>query len=101
MTDILEIFPAFGHHMITGWLKTAGYHVPRDRVAASFLNVHGSSGAFGDCSIHWKVYRVAGANSLWHHDGQHGKSLCAFSHHSCLLTPLRAYTLQDCNTLLH
>jgi hypothetical protein len=41
--------------MITGRLKTAGYHVPRDQVAASFLWVHGSSGTFGDHSIHRKV----------------------------------------------
>ena len=72
MTNILEIFPSFGRRMITGRLKTAGYHVPRARVTASFLRVHGSSGAFGDRSIHRKAYKVAGANSLWHHDGQHG-----------------------------
>lgn len=73
ITDILEVFPAFGRRMITGRLKTAGHHVPRERIAASFLRVHGSPGVFGDRSIHRKVYKVTGANSLAHHDGQHGK----------------------------
>jgi hypothetical protein len=72
INDILEIFPAFARRMIAGCLKASGYHVPRERIAASFLRVHGSSGVFGDRSIHRKVYKVAGANSLWHHDGQHG-----------------------------
>jgi hypothetical protein len=73
VTSILEVFPRFGRRMLTGRLKDAGHHVPRDRLAASYLRVHGSPGAFGDRTIHRKVYRVAGANSLWHHDGQHGK----------------------------
>ena len=72
INDIFEIFPAFGWRMIAGRLKASGYYVPRERIAASFLRVHGSSGVFGDRSIHHKVYKVAGANSLWHHDGQHG-----------------------------
>lgn len=74
ITEILEVFPAFGRRMITGRLKAAGHHVPRERIAASFIRVHGSPGIFGDRSIHRKIYKVAGANSLAHHDGQHGES---------------------------
>jgi hypothetical protein len=73
VTSILEIFPRFGRRMLTGRLKDSGHHVPRDRLTASYLRVHGSPGSFGDRSIHRKVYHVAGANSLWHHDGQHGE----------------------------
>jgi hypothetical protein len=72
IASILEIFPNFGRRILSGHLKAAGHHVPRDRIAGSYLRVHGSPGVFGDHSIHRKVYRVAGANSLAHHDGQHG-----------------------------
>jgi hypothetical protein len=72
MTSILEIFPDFGRRMLMGRLKADGHHVPRARVTASYLRVHGSPGRFGVRFIHRRPYRVAGANSLWHHDGQHG-----------------------------
>jgi hypothetical protein len=58
--------------MLSGHLKAAGHHVPCDLIVGSYLCVHRSPGVFGDHSIHQKVYRVAGANSLSHHDGQHG-----------------------------
>jgi len=57
-----------------GCLKGSGHHVPRECIAESFLRVHGTPGGFGQHTIHHKVYKVAGANSLWHHDGQHGQS---------------------------
>ncbi|KAF7345496.1 hypothetical protein MVEN_01568100 [Mycena venus] len=72
LTSILEVFPDFGRRMLMGRLKSAGHHVPRDRITASYLRVHGTPGRFGVRSIHRKPYKVAGANSLWHHDGQHG-----------------------------
>lgn len=72
--DILEVFPLFGRSMLSGRLKAAGHNVPRDRIAASYLRVHGTPGQFGRRTIHRRAYAVAGANSLWHHDGQHGTS---------------------------
>jgi hypothetical protein len=69
---ILEVFPSFGRRMLMGRLKDAGHNVPRSRLTASYLRVHGAPGIFGDRSIHRRVYNVAGANSLAHHDGQHG-----------------------------
>jgi hypothetical protein len=78
----LETFPNFGRRMLKGQLRTLGHRVPRERIAASYLRVHGSPGSFGVRFIHRTPYTVAGANSLWHHDGQHGSlSLC--------FTPLR------------
>jgi hypothetical protein len=74
LTSILEVFPDFGRRMLIGRLKAGGHHVPRERITASYLRVHGSPGRFGDRSIHRRPYNVAGANSLWHHDGQHGSS---------------------------
>ena len=59
--------------MIFGRLKAAGHHVPVERIAASYLRVRGTPGSFSGRTIHRRVYKVAGANSLWHHDGQHGK----------------------------
>ncbi|KAF7364508.1 hypothetical protein MVEN_00319500 [Mycena venus] len=58
--------------LLTSILESAGHHVPRDRITASYLRIHGTPGRFGVHSIHRKPYKVAGANSLWHHDGQHG-----------------------------
>ncbi|KAK6991956.1 hypothetical protein R3P38DRAFT_3437757 [Favolaschia claudopus] len=69
--EILEIFPAFGRNMIAGRLQASGHQVTRQRIVDSYLRVHGAPGEFGDRSIHRKAYKVAGANSLWHHDGQH------------------------------
>ena len=72
---VLQVFPSFGRRLLAGRLQAAGHHVPRVRLAASYLRVHGPSGLFGLRTIQRREYNVAGANSLWHHDGQHGKSL--------------------------
>ncbi|KAJ6465464.1 hypothetical protein C8R45DRAFT_496141 [Mycena sanguinolenta] len=72
LTSILEVFPYFGRRMLMGRLKAAGHHVPRERITASYLCVHGAPGRFSERTIHRRSYVVAGANSLWHHDGQHG-----------------------------
>lgn len=74
LADLLQTFPKFGRRMIAGWLQARGHRVPRVRITASYARVHGAPGVFGDRIIHRKVYNVAGANSLWHHDGQHGES---------------------------
>jgi hypothetical protein len=84
--EILEIFPAFGRSMIDGRLKASGHEVTRERIIASYLRVHGAPGSFGDRSIHRKAYKVAGANSLCHHDGQHGDVPFNLSHADRSLT---------------
>ncbi|KAK7020023.1 hypothetical protein R3P38DRAFT_3318934 [Favolaschia claudopus] len=45
LTSILEVFPDFGRRMLIGRLK--GHHVPRSRIAESYLRVHGAPGRFG------------------------------------------------------
>lgn len=70
--EILTSFPDFGRKLIEGRLRTSGHRVPRDRVVASYARVHGPGAIFGDCTIHRQKYNVRGANSVWHHDGQHG-----------------------------
>lgn len=70
---ILDIFPTFGRRMIDGYLRNSGHRVPRERVRNSYMRVHGAPPTFNNRPIQRRVYRVAGPNSLSHHDGQHGK----------------------------
>lgn len=69
----LQDFPNLGRSMIKGVLKSAGHDVPTKRIVASYIRVHGTGGRFGRRAIHRREYKVPGANSLWHHDGQHGE----------------------------
>jgi hypothetical protein len=75
MRHILDIFPSFGRRMITGHLRHLGHNVPRERVRASYERVMGAPASLISRSITRRVYRVAGPNALWHHDGQHGTFL--------------------------
>ena len=100
VADILEIFPSFDQQMLSGRLKASGHYVPRDKIAASYLHVHGSFGIFGTWTIHWKVYKVAGANSLAHH-GQHGVHLLSNLCLSLTSHFYRTYMFQNCHTLLY
>lgn len=73
MLDILNAFPSFGRRMIDGHLHYLGQHLPRRRIQESYARVNGPPvAAFGLRRIQRRVYRVAGFNSLQHHDGQHG-----------------------------
>lgn len=74
---ILEVFPTFGRRLLDGHLRYLGHHVPRERLRESYSRVHGPpSSTFGPRRIERRVYSVAGPNSLWHHDGQHGALHC-------------------------
>lgn len=76
IAEIVQRFPNFGRCMIDGHLKHLGHRVPCSRVQAAYLRVHGPPAAsFGRTQIERQVYLVPGPNSLWHHDGQHGKLL--------------------------
>ena len=75
VAHILESFPHFGRSMLSGQLRAMGHRVPRERLRQSFIRVHGVSGVFGGRAIHRRKYQVPGANSVWHHDGQHGMFL--------------------------
>lgn len=79
LISIYEQFPSFGKRMIDGYLMALGERVPRRRIAASYLRVIGPpNNQFGNRRIERRVYSVPGPNALWHHDGQHGRSLCSF-----------------------
>lgn len=81
--EILEVFPRFGRRMIDGHMRFLGHRIPRRRIHASYTRVHGPpTGSFGPRRIQRRVYKVAGPNSLSHHDGQHGQFFlfCHMSH---------------------
>lgn len=65
--------------MIKACLTTASHTVSISHIFRSYAHVHGTPGAFSHQTIHHKVYSVPGANSLWHHYGQHGQSQCLTS----------------------
>ena len=79
LISIYEQFPSFGKKMIDGYLMALGERVPRRRIEESYLRVIGPpTNEFSNRHIERRVYSVPGPNVLWHHDGQHGGSLCSY-----------------------
>jgi hypothetical protein len=74
METILRDFPDFGRRLIDGRLRAQGLRVSKARLTDSYRRVHGPP-LFTRQPIQRRQYWVAGVNSLWHHDGQHGESL--------------------------
>lgn len=75
VAEILQQFQNEGRSIIAGQLRARGHHhVPRDRIRQSIQRVTGVPAHFGRQPIQRREYRVAGPDSLWHHDGQHGTS---------------------------
>ncbi|KAG8720048.1 hypothetical protein FRC09_010182 [Ceratobasidium sp. 395] len=72
VSEALVVFPYFGNKLMSGYLKSIGTHVPRERVRHALQEARGAPAVFGTRRIHRITYRVPGPNSLWHHDGQHG-----------------------------
>lgn len=101
VSSALEDFPRIGRSMLRGVLTSSGIHVPVRRIAQSFLRVHGTPGVFGGRAIHRKVYSVAGANSLWHHDGQHGTLALRLRNARGIYPFCRSDPIQDRHSLLH
>ena len=71
--NYLTDFPYLGRRMLDGCLRADGYRIPASRIIASYRRVHGAPAAFSNRRIGRTKYSVAGANSLWHHDGQKGE----------------------------
>jgi hypothetical protein len=69
---VMQDFPTFGRRLATASLRANGVIVSEGRARESLARVSGVPGTFGGRRVHRRQYRVAGANSLWHHDGQHG-----------------------------
>jgi hypothetical protein len=96
---ILQSFPNYGRAMVAAELVRRGHRVQRHRTQAAYVRVHGAPRVWGQRGIPRRPYSVAGPNSLWHHDGQHGMRCCILSHTS-LMSFFRAHTIQDCHTRL-
>ena len=97
MTSILQAFPSLGRRMIDGHLRYLGHLIPRPRIQASYARVHGApSMGFGPRRIQRRVYNVAGPNSLWHHDGQHGEYLNLLVMQLLQVILPRTHPLEDC-----
>lgn len=74
MLSIYYQFPSFGRRMIDGYLLELGQRVPRARIEQSYRRVIGPpTRTFAPRRLVRREYNVPGPNSLWHHDGQHGK----------------------------
>lgn len=66
-------FKRAGLSMLDGMLRRLGHRVPTERVRQSLLRIDPVRRIFERIRIRRREYRVLGPNSLWHHDGQHGK----------------------------
>jgi hypothetical protein len=100
ISNILRDSPNSGRKMIDGRLKAQSIRVSRERIAKSFLRVRGTRRRFRERTFQRRRYFVAGVNSLWHHDGQHG--LRSFSLLMAYLTPLiRIDTVQARSPRIH
>src|ERR1700722_7192288 len=77
ISRILRDFPRFGRRLIDGRLLAQALRVPRSRIRSSYIRIRGHIPSFGRQPIARREYHVAGVNSLWHHDGQHGERVFA------------------------
>jgi len=71
-------FTRAGVAMIGGMLRNLGYRIPRERIRHSLIRIDPIHRVFERIRIRRRVYSVPGPNSLWHHDGQHGKNFYLF-----------------------
>jgi hypothetical protein len=62
-----------GVTMLHGMLLHLGHCIPRERIRQSLLRIDPVQRVFERIQIRHRTYSVPGPNSLWHHDGQHGK----------------------------
>lgn len=73
LVQTLISFPEFGRNLTAGHFAAQGYRVSRVQLRESYQRVQGGPAIVGQRRIARREYHVAGPNSLWHHDGQHGK----------------------------
>lgn len=101
LSTIIQDFPTFGRRLATAALRADGIMVPESRVRDSLARVSGTPGIFGGRRVHRRCYKVAGANSLWHHDGQHGMCLLPNLAELCLRHGVRLDSMEDCDPRIH
>jgi hypothetical protein len=67
-----------GVTMLHGMLLRLGHRIPQERIHQSLLRIDPVQRVFERIRIRRRTYSVPGPNSLWHHDGQHGKDFILF-----------------------
>lgn len=67
-------YPRAGLRILDGMLRNQGHIVQQRRVRESLLRIDPVARVFDRVRLQRRGYKVPGPNSLWHHDGQHGKS---------------------------
>jgi hypothetical protein len=80
ISQLRQQFTRAGITMLHGMLQQLGYRIPRERIRRSLYRIDPVHRIFGRIRIRRRTYSVAGPNSLWHHDGQHGMFIltCVF-----------------------
>lgn len=73
-------FRRAGVSMLDGMLRRLGHHVQQTRIRESLCRIDPVHRVFQRIRIRRREYRVAGPNSLWHHDRQHGTSDLIIGH---------------------
>lgn len=88
-------FPSFGRRMIDGYLLQLDHRIPRSRLLASYARAVGPAlQQFSNRRLVRRTYNVAGPNSLWHHDGQHGeRPTCSSLDRTSFISGLIAWKL--------
>jgi len=99
---VIQDFPSFGRRLATAALRANGVMVSEGRVRDSLARIRGVPGIFGGRRVHRRRYHVAGANSLWHHDGQHGINHLYHELHNAEYCPFgRIDSMEDCNPCIY
>ncbi|KAJ7120403.1 hypothetical protein C8R44DRAFT_623637 [Mycena epipterygia] len=68
-------FRRAGISMLDGMLRRLGHRLQHKHICESLSRIDPVHRVFQRIHIRRRHYHVAGPNSLWHHDGQHGKSI--------------------------
>jgi hypothetical protein len=74
VAPILESYP-YGVQYIRGALRSEGHRVAVSRIRDSFSRIQGLAPRFVHRPIERRTYSVRAVNSLWHHDGDHSKTM--------------------------
>ncbi|KAJ7572189.1 hypothetical protein C8J56DRAFT_771085 [Mycena floridula] len=72
IVQIRSHFRRAGRRILHGILQSLGYRIQFKRIRQSLLRIDPVHRIFDRIRIRRRGYTVAGPNSLWHHDGQHG-----------------------------
>ncbi|KAJ7589913.1 hypothetical protein C8J56DRAFT_1139619 [Mycena floridula] len=75
ITQIRSHFRRAGTRMLHGILQSLGYRIQFDRIRQSLIRIDPVHRIFDRIRLRRRGYNVTGPNALWHHDGQHCKSV--------------------------